>query len=95
MMKIPKVVLTPHMGQMITQFAAMQLCNYWAEESDWNGDGNVAAFWRNAALEFKRTDDMGVKGWVSSPTISAKLKEKGQPNFFWPYNRRHELERWI
>lgn len=94
-MKTPKVVLTPRMGDMLTRYGAMKLCRYWQAEADWNGESTSSDFWKQAADEFQRLDQMGIKGWVSSPSISAKLKEKGQPNFFWPYNRRNELERWI
>lgn len=94
-MKIPKIVRTPQMNNMITIYGAMKLCRYWSEEAEWNGDSNDAKFWGGAADEYKRQTDLGIKGWLASPVITAKMEEKGQPNFFHPYNKRHDLERWI
>ena len=94
-MKIPKIVLTPRMGDMITIYGAMKLCRYWQEEAEWSGESQHAKFWENAADEYKRQTDLDIKGWVASPVITAKIKEEGQPNFFHPYNKRHDLERWI
>lgn len=94
-MKIPKIVITPRMGNMLTIYGAMKLCRYWQEEAEWNDETHNALFWKKAADTYSRRTEQGIKGWVSSPVICAKMKEEGQPNFFHPYNKRHELERWI
>lgn len=90
-MKVPKIVRTP-MG-MITMFGAKELCRYWQEEAEWNGL-KTANFWKDAADYYESRLGMNISGWVASPTIEAKLKERGSDKFFHPWEKRHELRRW-
>lgn len=94
-MKVPKIIFTPSMGSIPTIWGALQLCRYWQEEAEWNGESENAEFWKQAADAFQADTDKGMRGWVASPAITAKMKEKGQPNFIHPYNKRDELERWL
>ena len=95
-MKVPVIVRdTPNMGNMLTQYGAMICCAYWAEEADWNGQPQNAKFWREEHNRLKEMDDMGIRGWCSSPTINAKLEEKDCKVRYHPYSKRHLLGRWI
>lgn len=96
MTKIPVVVRdTPNMGDMLTLYGAMQCFAYFAEEADWNGQPHHAKFWRDEYERLKERDDLGIKGWCSSPTLSAKLAEKDCKIRYQPYKTRHLLRRWI
>jgi len=88
-MKVPKVVKYP---SGFSFRGVVLLCRYWQAEEEWNGRRREAQAWKEMADKYQESLDKNINGWLSSPVIYAKMKEKGQPNFLHPYEKRFELE---
>jgi hypothetical protein len=72
--KIPKFTRTP--DGSLTSYGCLNLCNYWAEEDEWEGKP-TADLWRSEAKQYQWEVDHHCIAWVSSPKIEKRLAEEG------------------
>jgi len=91
-MRLPQITRTP--DGWLTGYACMQICQFYAEEAEWNDEDPT--YWREQYQQFKRTDELGIKSWVAHPQIEAKLTEDAEiwKNSWTPWEQRHSLSRW-
>ncbi len=73
--KIPKFSRTP--DGSLTSRGCLAICNYWAEEDEWEGRTTDADYWRTEATHYQWEVDNHLHAWVSSPKIENRLAAEG------------------
>jgi len=89
-MKLPKI-MRPHDGTGVIYASAYKICQFYAEEAEWNG--NDATYWKAEADYYKKCLDMGINGYVMHPTIERQLEKDAElwKNSWTPYQPQHCL----
>lgn len=77
----------------LTVKGCIDLCTFWYEEADFDGNDEEAELWRSMLRGFINERDMGLDPWTSSPIIEKKIKSQQS---FWdaafvPWDNRAEL----
>ena len=54
----------------------MDICRFWAEEADFEGNRTEANKWHLLFKDFRLSEDLGLHAWVTCPFIENKLAEE-------------------
>lgn len=69
--KRPRFARTP--DGCLTSRGCLAICNYWAEEDEWEGRTADAEYWRTEAEHYQYEVDNRLFAWISSPKIENRL----------------------
>ena len=89
--KRPRFTRTP--DGSLTVKACIDLCEFWFDEADFEGNEEEAKLWKSMMRGYINERDLGLDPWVSSPIIERMMKEQQR---YWdaayvPWDRRIEL----
>ena len=70
----PKFTRTP--DGSLTAKACMDICRFWAEEADFEGNRTEANKWHHLFKDFRLSEDLGLHAWVTCPFIENKLAKE-------------------
>jgi hypothetical protein len=90
--KRPKYTRTPD-GSLLG-VSCYHICNFWAEEDEFEGRLADAATWREEAEIYKREIEYGIS-WVASPFIERRLEKEADQwrSAYVPWNQwQHTAE---